>query len=171
MTVTSGADTIIVTGASADFISEYAKTDPMDDFADSFEEYFVNPNSLRRRCRAKYDFMHVQVFVGYWLRTQRRQILDSFDAEKRRLLGTITTSANLRTDIQTTYADRIGQNLESALTTLETTKVAEATPWKARFPRAVAQFNGIRHHRRAPPDELQDIVALPWPISDAYDCI
>ncbi len=69
----------------ARFVSDYAATDPKDDFAESFTFYIEMPSTLRSKSRPKYDFMHVRIFVEYWLRKQIQRLKKSFDDEIRKL--------------------------------------------------------------------------------------
>lgn len=46
------------------FVSEYARTDPYEDFADSVIAYFADPEVLRRRSPEKYAFMRDRVMGG-----------------------------------------------------------------------------------------------------------
>lgn len=46
------------------FVSDYARTNDREDFAESVEFYWVNPDGLRRVSPAKYAFMKAVVFDG-----------------------------------------------------------------------------------------------------------
>jgi hypothetical protein len=64
---------------NACFITPYAHTDPQDDFAETFEAYLLSHEELRKKCQDKYSFMHVKVFIEYWLRKQISNISKKFD--------------------------------------------------------------------------------------------
>ncbi len=62
------------------FVSDYAGTHPRDDFAETFAEYLTNPNRLRGKWfREKFKFMHIEVFVRFWLRRQFRKVSNELD--------------------------------------------------------------------------------------------
>ncbi len=62
------------------FVSDYAGTHPQDDFAETFAEYITDPKRLRgKNFRDKYKFMHVEVFVKFWLRRQFRKVNNELD--------------------------------------------------------------------------------------------
>lgn len=64
----------------AEFVSDYAGTHPQDDFAETFSEYLVNSKRLRKKeFRQKYRFMHVEVFVRFWLLRQFRRVNDDIE--------------------------------------------------------------------------------------------
>lgn len=44
------------------FISEYAKTSPGEDFAESVVAYRYGPEKLKSKCPQKYDFLHSHIF-------------------------------------------------------------------------------------------------------------
>jgi len=46
------------------FVSDYAKTNEREDFAESVEFYWLNPDELRRVSQGKFDFIRDQVFNG-----------------------------------------------------------------------------------------------------------
>ena len=62
------------------FISDYAKTSPGEDFAESFETMFVEPERLQKKCFNKYEFMLVRVLTEYRLNRQKATVLKAFDS-------------------------------------------------------------------------------------------
>ena len=47
----------MVHGQGAAFVSKYAATNPRDDFAETFDAFFHDPENLKAQCPAKYAFM------------------------------------------------------------------------------------------------------------------
>jgi hypothetical protein len=66
-------------GKDAAFVTDYARSDPQDDFAESFAYYVAAPATLRQKASAKYEFMHVEVFVRERLLRQANRVLARFD--------------------------------------------------------------------------------------------
>jgi len=64
--------------ANAGFVSQYARTNPREDFAETFEAYLVTPEKKRSKAPKKFEFMHHEIFVKYWLRKEKKRILDEF---------------------------------------------------------------------------------------------
>ena len=54
---------VYVCDADADFISNYASTNPKDDFADCLKFFCKDPQQLKNDCPEKYQFM--VEFMGY----------------------------------------------------------------------------------------------------------
>lgn len=54
---------VYVCDADADFITGYAATNPLDDFAECFKYFFTDPQALKNQCPEKYDFM--VEYMGY----------------------------------------------------------------------------------------------------------
>lgn len=110
----------------SDFITDYAGTHPKDDFAESFAYYFVNPDKLQRKAYAKkFKFMHIEVFVKFWLEKQRRDVSAQFakihkDAMPRPMYGT-----DLYDDIIQQYVDPLYDELTEAWTQQAEAKVKE----------------------------------------------
>jgi hypothetical protein len=51
-------------GEGLGFVSEYARTDELEDFAESYAAYIRNPAGLKLASPQKYDFMRQTVFAG-----------------------------------------------------------------------------------------------------------
>lgn len=49
---------------SNNFVSEYAKSSPVEDFAEAFAAYVVNPNFLKQKSIKKYNYMKNVIFGG-----------------------------------------------------------------------------------------------------------
>lgn len=48
---------VFIHDENASFISPYAHTNPKEDFAETFESFFLNPQKLKTQCPAKFSFM------------------------------------------------------------------------------------------------------------------
>ena len=109
------------------FITPYAETHPMDDFAESFETYMLSPAELKAKCLDKYKFMHIEVFVKYWLNKQTTAIQDRFDAEINGALSQLSGSAQYQQQLRTKFLTPLRHQLEQDLRTLAQTTEAAAT--------------------------------------------
>jgi hypothetical protein len=103
--------------ADMPFISDYAASDHYDDFAESFEWYVRDEGrELKKQCPDKYDFMHVEVFVGYFLEKQRERALKEFDELKNKLNATVSWPVLRTTQIHPQFVTPLGKDLDTALT-------------------------------------------------------
>jgi hypothetical protein len=99
----------------AKFVTDYAATDPQDDFAESFAYYAVWPEYLRDRAPAKYEFMHVHVFVRERLLRQGNRILERFDERVERALALDEVPLRLNAAFRVHYTRPLRRQLEQAL--------------------------------------------------------
>ena len=121
------------------FVSDYAATDPYDDFADSFAQYLLNPAVLHQRCAGKYTFMRAKVFVGYFLGKQAAKLLDEYDKEANAGLTALNLATGLITEIRTgmlkALRDALEKELEATGTKLEAQALgAKPDPKMKRIP-------------------------------------
>lgn len=112
------------------FISGYAQTDPYDDFADTFEEYVVDPKNLLKGCPDKYRFMHVRVFVEYWLKQQSKRSQEQFDQIVSDALAKQAHGLELFTHIRDQFITPLREGMLRDQTALQTTKRAQAEQGK-----------------------------------------
>lgn len=59
---------------NTDFVTSYAETDPQEDFAETFELYLTDPEEAKDEAPKKYDFIHLRIFVRYWLEQQKKRV-------------------------------------------------------------------------------------------------
>ena len=105
------------------FISEYAATEPKDDFADTFAYMFTDPKQLQEKCPDKYEFMLVRVLTDYRLNQQKSKILKAFDSI---VSDVIVGGGSLGDDIDDKYVKPMRAALESALDRQRAAQVAIA---------------------------------------------
>ncbi|MCP4329279.1 MAG: DUF4157 domain-containing protein [Alphaproteobacteria bacterium] len=111
--------------ADAKFITDYAKTDPQDDFAESFETYLLHPEDLEKAAPKKYAFMHKRVFVQFWLEQQAKVIVKRFDAKKKERIDALS-DRGLGRWLDKNHLHPLKQELEQELDDLKTEKVDAA---------------------------------------------
>jgi hypothetical protein len=110
----------------SEFAGAYAETHPLDDFAETFAEYLLQPSRLKEKCPEKFRFMHVEVFVRNWLKRQAGETLSTFDEEVRRRLPAATRPADLAGPIGHRYLMPLRAQLERSLTALQTRQAEQA---------------------------------------------
>ena len=83
----------------ADFVSDYAATHPMDDFAETFEDYVLKPQELRQKFVEKYKFLRTRVFIDFVLADRKRDLLEQynkkFEAGLKLLLDSLAENKNV----------------------------------------------------------------------------
>lgn len=112
-----GKDSYLRHPKNACFVSDYAATDPYDDFAEAFEEYLINPLSLHTACPKKYEFMRQKVFVGYFFGKQIPRTLSDFDKDMAAKLKGVALPGNLKLQFQNLYLSKLRAALKKQLTT------------------------------------------------------
>ncbi len=142
------------------FISDYASTDPMDDFADTLEEYFVDPLNLKSGCPEKYTFMHQKVFIEYWLKKEVGRYEKMFDDECAKLLGGRTESWRLLNPIRKKYIDVFRSSMMSGLKTLQAQKVAEGRAGSLTQPVPLKGYQGLEQKAEPYLKRLRVLLAL-----------
>ncbi len=145
---------------NACFISDYAKTDPMDDFADTLEEYFVDPDNLKSNCLEKYNFMHQKVFIEYWLRKEVGRYQKTFDDERDKALGDRTESWRLLNPIRQKYINVFRSSMMSGLTTLQAQKVAAGRSGGLAQPVPLKGYTGLEQKAAPYLERLRLLLAL-----------
>jgi len=150
---------------SACFISKYAKTHPKDDFADTFEEYFVEPDNLRSHCPDKYLFMHTRVFVEYFLKKRISSIEKRFKEKADEELLKITSDGGWRDKILLNYLKPLSEKMTIDLNALMQPAVEKAKKslGKARPLKDYSQEEDIY---RSYDQRLRDLGALALSISE-----
>jgi hypothetical protein len=97
------------------FITSYAATDRYDDFAESFEEYLVDPKHLRKECPAKYAFMRRRVAVRYLYGKQSAQVLSDFDQEADAGVKALALPGSLSYEFHQQHLKKLREALEKEL--------------------------------------------------------
>lgn len=155
----------------AAFITDYAATHPMDDFAETFAYYFATPDKLKGSAyKKKFEFMRIEVFVKFWLERQRRAVSAQFARIQDEKMPRPMYGSNLRDDIIQKYIDPIDDELADAFTTQEEAKVKEVQADKSDKPIPLQGQGSAAVDKVAAPylAQLRDICDLGQPIVRLY---
>ncbi|MEZ4559180.1 MAG: hypothetical protein R2854_22545 [Caldilineaceae bacterium] len=98
----------------ATFISAYAETDPADDFAESFEAYMLEPQSLQKKRPDNTASCTWRCWCVTGLKLQASRVMADFDERVKRRIGFV--DALLLTPLTQTYVQPLRAELEQALT-------------------------------------------------------
>lgn len=69
------------TSENENFVSRYARTNPAEDFAESFTAYIINPSFLKKVAPKKYNYLREYVFSGNEFYKRERKDFDNNQAE------------------------------------------------------------------------------------------
>lgn len=150
------------------FISGYAQTDPYDDFADTVEEYIVDPKNLQKGCGDKYEFMHVRVFVEYWLKQQAKGVEKEFDEAVKKVAWSISHGMDLWTHVKDDFVTPIRDELVKELTGVQTAKVAQAKAGKLPDPLPLKGSKEIKTVAAPYLERLRALLALSEKVLKPY---
>lgn len=98
--------------ADAAFVTDYAATHPMDDFAETFEWYVDKPDSLRAaKYAAKYKFMHIEVFVKLIFKVRRDNLAKKFSEKAEEATKQVTDKGGLSVSLHDKIFDPMREQM------------------------------------------------------------
>ena len=117
--------------SSARFVSTYARTNPNEDFAETFESFLFRPEKDKGKAPKKFEFMYREIFVRYLLRKESDRVKKEFTGVGSGLEDNVK-DARLRTLVWKHGGLPVKKSLLNRLAHLETAKFNEVINAKPR---------------------------------------